>query len=105
MYWTGTLTQKLAIALAAFFVTVGGILVVVTITVHLLYGGQILPGVTAYSMALGGRTQAEAEVLLNQAATYPEYGRVVLKVGENLLWAGCLIRFLRLLRVILSPLC
>jgi vancomycin resistance protein YoaR len=81
--WPGTLTQKLAIALAAFFVTVGGIMLVVTIAVHLMYSERILPGVTAFGMALGGRTQAEAEVLLQQADTYPEQGRVVLKVGEK----------------------
>jgi vancomycin resistance protein YoaR len=81
--WTGTLTQKLAIAVAAFFVTAGGIMLAVTILVHLLYSERILPGVTAYGLVLGGRTQAEAAVLLKQADTYPEQGRVVLKVGEK----------------------
>ncbi len=51
--WTGTLTQKLAIALAAFFVTVGGIMLVVTIMVHLLYSERILPGVTALRIGIG----------------------------------------------------
>ena len=53
--WTDTLTQKLAIALAAFFVTVGVNPVVVTIMVHLLYSERILPGVTAFGLALGGK--------------------------------------------------
>jgi vancomycin resistance protein YoaR len=80
---TNTLTQKVAIALVAFFLSFGLITLGTSIVVHLLYDQRILPGVSASGIALGGKTPAEAEVLLQQAVTFPEQGRVVLKSGDQ----------------------
>jgi vancomycin resistance protein YoaR len=85
MNWTATLTQKVAIALAAFCLSFGVIMLGTTSIVHLLYDQRILPGVSASGIALGGKSLAEAEVLLQQAVTYPEQGRVVLK-SEGQSW-------------------
>jgi vancomycin resistance protein YoaR len=81
--WTGTLTQKIAIAFVAFCLSFGSIILAISIVVHSLYNQRILPGVTAYGVMLGGKTQAEAEVLLRQVPTYPEQGRVVLKTEDQ----------------------
>jgi vancomycin resistance protein YoaR len=83
MNWTGTLTQKVAIALVAFFLSFGLIMLGTSSIIHLLYDQRILPGVSASGIALGGKTLVEAEVLLQQAVTYPEQGRVVLKTGDQ----------------------
>jgi vancomycin resistance protein YoaR len=85
MNWTATLTQKVAIALVAFCLSFGVIMLGTTSIVHLLYDQRILPGVSASGIALGGKSLAEAEVLLQQAVTYPEQGRVVLK-SEGQSW-------------------
>jgi vancomycin resistance protein YoaR len=81
--WTGTLAQKFAVLLAAFFMATGGILMVVTVSVHLLYNNRILPGVSALGIDLGGRMQSDAVGLLQQAGAYPDRGRLILKVGEQ----------------------
>ncbi len=81
--WTGTLVQKVAIALVAFFLSLGLISLGTSIVVHLLYDQRILPGVSASGIELGGKSPDEAAVLLQQAVTYPEQGRVVLKSGDQ----------------------
>jgi vancomycin resistance protein YoaR len=81
--WNGTLTQKVAIALTAFCLTFGVILLGISIIVHILYDQRIIPGVTAGGVALGGKTLAEAETLLQQAVNYPEQGRIVLKAYDQ----------------------
>jgi vancomycin resistance protein YoaR len=83
LLWTGTLTRKLAIVLVAFCLTSFVIMLAISVTVHIVYDQRILPGVSAYGVALGGKTQVEAETMLRQAITYPEQGRAVLKAGED----------------------
>jgi len=83
MNMTGTRPQKLAIVFAAFCVTAGLFVLALTIAVHLLFAGRILPGVSAYGITLGGKSQAEVEALLQQIDAYPEQGRIVLKAGDQ----------------------
>ena len=81
--WNGTLTQKVAIVLAAFCLSFGVIMLGISIAVHLTYGQRILPGVSVSGLALGGKTLAEAETMLQPAVAYPEQGRVVLKADDQ----------------------
>ena len=83
MNWTATLTQKVAVALAAFCLSLGMIMLGTTTIVHLLFDQRILPGVSAGGISLGGKTLVEAEILLQQAVPYPEQGNVILKIESQ----------------------
>ena len=50
---------------------------------QLVYAGRIFPGVSVSGVDLSGMKPVEAAVKLNQALSYPNQGKVLLRYGQN----------------------
>lgn len=65
-------------------VTLFFILVIIWVLGYqLVYAGRIFPGVSVAGVDLSGMKPVEAAVKLNQALSYPNQGKVLLRYGQN----------------------
>ncbi len=75
--------QQTLLVLATLITTVLGTFVLFTLGVRLVYAQHALPSVTAVGLDLSGMSQAEIEIALGDALSYPQSGRIVLQDGDQ----------------------